>query len=467
MQGTVRILLLEDSAGDVELIGVELDKAGLDYCLQHVDSRDGFISALGESAPDLILADYSIPGLDGMGALLLAKELAPGVPVLIVTGSINEETAVKCMKAGAADYVLKTHLDQLVPAVKTTLNLKRRAADKRQTEAAMAMLAAIVESSDDAIISKGLDSTILSWNQGAERIFGYTAAEMIGRSITLLIPPELRHQEEQILESVRQGKRTVHGDTVRQTKDGRRITVSLTVSPVRDASGKIVGASKIARDITEDKLAREQLRTSLKEKELLLQEVHHRVKNNLQVISSLLHLQAASLKNPELLAVLKENQHRIHSMALVHEQLYCSKSLSQIDFAQFLPQLAANLFRSFGVNRATVRLKLEVASLMLGVDVAIPCALIVNELISNAIKYAFPGERSGEILVSLQVSPDAKIRLSVRDDGVGLPQAIDHLHTESLGLRLVHTLTSQLRGTLGVQRDHGTQFTICFDHPRT
>jgi len=467
MPSAVRILLLEDEARDVELINFELAKTGLDFCLHHVWERDGFIRALREFSPDLILSDYAIPQFDGKKVLQVANEVAAGVPLVIVTGSINEETAVQCMKLGAADYVLKNNLNRLGSAVRGALHARERWVEKERADMAMSLLAAIVESSNDAVISKNLDSTIVSWNRGAEEIFGYSAAEVKGRSIILLIPPELRHEEAHILEKIRRGESIKHFETVRVTKDGRRIDVSLTVSPVRDAAGKIVGVSKIARDITERRRAEEQLRVSLNEKELLLKEVHHRVKNNLQVVSSLLNLQSASIRNPELLAVFKENQGRIHSMALVHEQLYKSKSLSQIDFAEYLQQLTPNLFRSLAVNPSVIRLRLDLARILLSVEVAIPCALIVNELVSNSLKYAFPDNRAGEIQIVLRSGQDRSLILSVRDNGVGLPSALDCRRPRSLGLQLVNTLTLQLRGALEFQNQNGAQFTISFSEQKT
>ena len=464
MKSTVRILLLEDETNEVELIVNELGKSGVDFRLHHVKDREGFVRALQESPPDLILSDYRMPQFDGMEALRLAKEAMPGVPFIILTGSMNEETAVQCMKMGATDYLLKNNLGRLGSAVRGAMEAHERWVVKEKADLAVGLLAAIVESSNEAIISKNLDSTIMSWNRGAERIFGYSAAEAIGRSMTLLIPREAWNQEALIMDRIKRGESVEHLETTRITKQGRRLVVSVTVSPVKDSTGKIIGASNIAWDMTERKRAEEQLRASLEEKELLLKEVHHRVKNNLQVVSSLLNLQSGTIKNPELLALFKENQGRVHSMALVHEQLYKSKSLSQIDFASYLKQLAPHLFHSFAVSPAFINLKLDVAKVMLSLDVAIPCALIVNELVSNSLKYAFPGNRSGEIQIILRAGPNESAVLTVRDNGVGLPKTLDYRNSESLGLQLVNTLTAQLQGELEVHNHVGAEFTIRFSN---
>lgn len=208
----------------------------------------------------------------------------------------------------------------------------------------------------------------------------------------------------------------------------------------------------------------QELIASLDDKEVLLKEVHHRVKNNLQMIQSLLNLQARSIQDPHTLEVFTESQQRIKAMALVHEKLYQSDSLAQISFAEYVRSLTRDLIQSCMVNSG-VQVLIQVDELELAVDAAIPCGLIINELFANAIKYAFPQNRSGTILV--QFTPDLAhgYRLTVADNGVGLPESVEPQTTKSLGLRLVHALTRQLRGTLELDRDSGTRFTITFARP--
>ncbi|MCK4417131.1 MAG: hypothetical protein KAV99_03080, partial [Candidatus Latescibacteria bacterium] len=226
-------------------------------------------------------------------------------------------------------------------------------------------------------------------------------------------------------------------------------------------------------DITERKRAEEQIKASLKEKEILLKEVHHRVKNNLQVISSLLRLQSGYVKDKESLEMFRESCDRVRSMALIHEKLYQSEELSRVDFAKYIQDLTDHLFRSYGANSEAIRLKINVVDGLLGIDTAIPCGLIINELVSNSLRYAFPEGREGKICIDLRSDLPAapsdtaaqrgnKFTLIVSDNGVGLPKDLDFRNTKSLGLELVNTLADQLRGTIELDRSGGTAFKIRF-----
>lgn len=201
---------------------------------------------------------------------------------------------------------------------------------------------------------------------------------------------------------------------------------------------------------------------SLEEKDLLLREVHHRVKNNLQVISSLLSLQGNYPLPGEMQDLLLESRNRIRSMALVHEQLYQSNNLAQIDFVNYIPALASQLFATYSVNTERVRLHLNVSKVVLGIDTAIPCGLLLNELLSNALKHAFPEQSRGKIEVGFHPTGDSKLLLLVRDTGVGLPPNFVPSQTSSLGMRLVQALTRQLSGELKAYNDCGAVFQIIF-----
>jgi PAS domain S-box-containing protein len=201
---------------------------------------------------------------------------------------------------------------------------------------------------------------------------------------------------------------------------------------------------------------------SLKEKEILLQEIHHRVKNNMQVISSLFGLQMASIKDLATIEIFKESLNRIRTMALVHEKLYRSEELAHINFSDYVASLIGNLLSSFGINEREVSLKMNVMDIDLGVDTAIPCGLIINELVSNALKHAFPDSHQGEIHLSLLKINESEIELVVKDNGVGIPHEIDFLDTGSLGLHIVTTLVRQLNGQIDLKRTSGTEFMIRF-----
>jgi two-component sensor histidine kinase/sensor domain CHASE-containing protein len=215
-------------------------------------------------------------------------------------------------------------------------------------------------------------------------------------------------------------------------------------------------------EVEERKRAEETIRASLREKEALLKEVHHRVKNNLQVVSSLLYLQSAGVQSEEALHALADSQNRISSMALVHERLYRSRDLTSIDMADYVRTVAENLLDSYGGGAQNVRLNLRLDDIRLHIDAAIPCGLIVNELVSNALKHGFPDDRLGEVRVELAASGDGEAILAVEDDGVGLPEGFCLETSESLGLQLVKTLATQLDGRLEYRNSAGARFAISF-----
>jgi two-component sensor histidine kinase len=216
-------------------------------------------------------------------------------------------------------------------------------------------------------------------------------------------------------------------------------------------------------EIAERKRVEAQIQSSLQEKEVLLKEIHHRVKNNLQIISSLLSLQSENIGTENPVQTFRESQDRIKSMALIHEKLYQSKDISRIDFAEYVRSLTAYLYRSY-VTAPGIEIAIDIQDMSLGIDTAIPCGLIINELVSNSLKYAFPDGRTGEIRIGL-VRDGRNYTLKVSDDGAGLPPGLDFRNTPSLGLQLVNTLVTQLEGTIELLHGGGTVFRISFGEP--
>lgn len=244
--------------------------------------------------------------------------------------------------------------------------------------------------------------------------------------------------------------------------EGQEVTLLTNKLPLRDAQGKIYGVLGTYVDITGRKRAEKVLRTSLQEKEALLKEVHHRVKNNLQVITSLLRLESGRSEDHNTKTVLRDMQGRIRSMALLHETLYRSGTFARIDLANYLRQLATQLFRAHNTHPAGIRLNLDLALVEVDIDQAIPCALLVNELLTNALKHAFPAGRSGEVWVRLQPEEEGWVRLQISDNGVGLPPGFSVQNTKSLGLHLATDLSRQLQGELAIAAGPGAGFAVRF-----
>jgi two-component sensor histidine kinase len=234
------------------------------------------------------------------------------------------------------------------------------------------------------------------------------------------------------------------------------------LNPIFDELGNLVEVAGIGLDITEKKLANEQIHNSLQEKEVLLKEVHHRVKNNLQVISSILNLQSSYVKDQSTLNILKESQDRIKSMAFIHESLYQTKDFSSINFSEYVVNLSQNLLHSYSSLEHEIKLNLDIQNVFLNLDLAIPCGLIINEIVSNALKYAFVDKmENAEIMIKMHLVGE-DLQLQIRDNGVGLPEHIDYRNTESLGLQLVVTLVDQLNGNIELDSTAGAHYNILF-----
>jgi len=298
-----------------------------------------------------------------------------GIPIILVTGIGNEEVAVRAMKAGAYDYLIK---DQEGNYLKTLALTVENAIQRKQDE--------------------------LELQKHRERL-----AELV----------EQRTQE-------------------------------------------------LKNEIQERTRAQEELQASLKEKEVLLRELHHRVKNNLQVISSLLDLQSEDIQDPQARDIFLEAQNRIRSMAHIHEQLYQSSNLAELDVHAYIAQLAHTLLQSYG--KTGISLMIDVAAVPLDVDTAVSCGLIINELMSNSLKYAFPQKRqprdSHEIRITLHPHNPAMLLLEVQDNGIGFPHILSEEHQAlSFGLRLVKMLVRQLKGEITIDSAHGTKITIIFERP--
>lgn len=245
-------------------------------------------------------------------------------------------------------------------------------------------------------------------------------------------------------------------------KDGELISANVTVSLVRDANDNPNYFVAVFEDITDRKEYEKQLEQSIKEKEVLLKEVHHRVKNNMQVISSILNLQSSYITDESALGILRESQDRIKSMSFVHESLYQSNTLSEVNFAEYIQNITRNLYHSYGRPEGGINLEFDLEDIYLNLDTSIPCGLIINEVVSNSLKYAFQGREKGLIKVELAKLSDGRLKLIVSDDGIGLPADFDIENAESLGLQLVTTLVTQVSGELEIDVSSGTKFNIVF-----
>jgi PAS domain S-box-containing protein len=306
----------------------------------------------------------------------------------------------------------------------------------------------LLESAPDAMVIVNDTGTIILINSQTEKLFGYQRQELLGQPVELLLPKRILHQHADYRHGYFQSPRVRpmgHGrELYGCRRDGTEFPVEISLSPIQTGKGTLVTAA--IRDITEQKLAQQRTLESLKEKEVLLKEVHHRVKNNLAVISSLFYLQSTQTSDPAIIRILQESQDRVKSLALVHEALYRSDNLAEVDFGNYACTLALTLIRSYQLSDSQVQLIDDVEPVRLTIEKAVPCGLILNELLSNVLKHAFPAERQGVIRLTIRNRADGTCLVRVADDGIGIPPSADADQLQSLGLRLVSSLTAQLDG---------------------
>lgn len=327
------------------------------------------------------------------------------------------------------------------------------------------LFAQILDVADDAIITTDEQGEILAFNKGAERIFGYPAQEVLGRNLEMLLPTRYReahsgHMAGFVKSPTVSRPMAQRGAIYGLCNDGKEFPAQASISKVTDGDRVILTA--FLRDISERVDSEKQLRQALQEREVLLGEIHHRVRNNLQVISSLLNLQARTTDDQYVRQAFEESQSRVQSMALIHQQLYEANSFSAVDLGDYVRRLAGHLFRSFGDSTEHIQLELKIEGVSLAVDRAAPCGLIINELLSNSLKYAFLGNRPGRIYIRAERQPNQSILLSIGDDGPGLPPDVGLWNTKTLGLRLVRTLVRQIDGELELGEPPGAEFRIRF-----
>ncbi|EKF84942.1 histidine kinase dimerization/phosphoacceptor domain -containing protein [Methanobacterium formicicum] len=241
-------------------------------------------------------------------------------------------------------------------------------------------------------------------------------------------------------------------------KNGNTQWFEIYLTPIK-IDEKIIGYQGTGHNLTTLKMAEKELKNSLMEKEILLREIHHRVKNNMQIISSLLNLQSSFIQDPKAIEAFHESQTRIQSMAMVHEQLYQSGDLTQISIRDYILKLVSNLFYSYGIRKDQITLVTEISDIKLNLETVLPCGLILCEVITNSLKYAFP-DGEGEIRICLEFMDDT-LHLTISDNGIGLTEN-DYLENKSLGMQLIQTLTNQLDGELELDIEQGTQYKISF-----
>jgi len=321
----------------------------------------------------------------------------------------------------------------------------------------------IIDSAVDGIITTDMDGKIVYVNHSLKNIFGYDNDEIEGKHVTMLMPDRYKQKFIDKLDKFNStGNHELEGQTFDSyglRNDGTEFPFEISIATWGPKSNKFT--TSIIRDVTSRKKTEKMLKNSLDAKEMLLKEIHHRMKNNLMIISSLLNLQSRYIKDEESKNIFKESQNRARSMALMHERLYQSADLKSIDFGDYISTQANDIYHTYVMDTNLIKLNIDVDDLRLDINTSIPLGLIVNELVTNSLKHGFPEGKSGEIGIIFH-KQDENYILEIKDNGVGFSEDIDYNNTDSLGLQLINNLTDQIDGEIEFNTSSGTSFKISF-----
>lgn len=378
------------------------------------------------------------------------------------TRRMGEGRELSGMRKNGSEFPIEISLSPLLTDhEKLVISTIRDITSRKKLEA---KFQGLLESAPDGIVVIDTNGIIAIVNSETEKLFNYAKNELIGQAIEVLVPNHFKDGHVALRNGYIANPHTRPMGAGRsltgRKKDGTEFPVEISLSPLETEQGMLI--TSIVRDITDRRKVEEQVKSSLREKEVLLKEIHHRVKNNLQVTSSLLRLQSDYIKDEHAKELFAESQNRIRSMALVHEKLYQSSDLSRIKLIDYVESLAQLLFRSYGVDSNIIKLDIKGDAIFLSIDTAVPCGLMINELLSNCLKHAFPSNRNGEILVRIEGKENGIVTLLVSDNGVGLPVGFNFEQVTSLGLQLVRTLAKQLNGQLEINNSEGVRIKFSF-----
>ena len=465
---TLNVLIVEDEPPIALVQRKAIEFAG--HAVTVAENGADALEILLKGGIGIVLLDYQLPDTNEGDLLKTIVEQYPDVPVIIITGHGDERLVAEVMKAGAKDYIVKDYesnylkiLPKIIASIHRQSHLEIEARQLREKVAEREKLfQSILDNTTALICLKDTNGKYILINKIYEELFHINRYEIKGKTEHDIFPKEIADTFQANDQKVLETRAPLKIEEVAPHDDGPHTYISIKF-PLFDLNGVPYGVCGISTDITDRKQADEQIKKSLKEKELLLQEIYHRTKNNMQVICSLLHLQSQYTNDEQVLKIFGETENRIESMSLVHAKLYQSKDLSSINLKDYIEELANNLFRAYYVNTDKISLKFTNDNIFINIDSAIPCGLLINEIITNSLKYAFPDSRKGEIRTVLCKTDNGEIELRIADNGIGMPKGLDFRNTKTLGLRLVTNLVEyQLKGKIDITSENGVVYRITF-----
>lgn len=477
------ILVIDDDSHIRKLFKFFLEKDNYQI-IEACNGKEGII-AFNKQQPDCVIVDLIMPEVDGFEVLKYINKNSPDTPIIVVAGTGTISAPVKALNLGAWDFILKPIEDMtvLLHAVEKsqeraslikenkiyheqleklvllkTQELQKVNEDLRSSEE---RYRSIFENFQDVYFETLIDGTIVDISPSILRLSGYTKEEIIDKNISIL--HAIISEYESFIKMIHNNKQVLDFEILLLAKNKEKVPCSITAqlrSFNQSKSDKITGT---LRNITVRKNNELKIKDQLKEKEILLQEIHHRVKNNMQIINSLIYMQTEFIDDIKVKQSLKQIESRVQSMALVHNQLYQSQNLSKIILKEYINELVSNIQTSFDSN---IQYSSDIPFIEISIDSAIPIGLILNEIITNSVKYAFPNNKDNQTLTIRCSHTDKKfIRLTVYDNGIGMVNKINLDNINSLGLTIIDALVLQLNGTYKITNTPGVCFTVNLELP--
>ena len=458
----MNLLIVEDDAIAQMTLQRHLHKLGYEG-VQAVGSGTEALKIVQEKGIDLVFMDIFIEGdWDGIETVQHINRLSPNTFITFITASSDQSNFSRALETKHLGFLVKpADIQSLEAQIQKALTLRQQR-EQLQSEEAENLLNMIYDSADIGMCLTDINRKFVKVNKAYCRTYGYTEDELVGFEFTKVLPEHLREYASSLHDRyLRYETEESAGEWQVKCKDGSIKDIYVTAARMHSRSGQIFKVTTVA-DITEKKRYTQKLESILAEKEQLVREVHHRVKNNLNIVSGLLYMQAEKVEDqPQVYGLFTESINRIRTLSFIHEKLYKRDNLACIDLKDYLQSLASNIINTFNSTKENVRLEMQLAAVEIDIDRCISCGLIVNEVLSNAFKHAFPEGRDGLISLTLKQENDT-LFLEIRDNGIGLPEDFRIESSGTLGMQLIHNLSRQLKAALEISASSGTAFSISF-----